>query len=280
MVYNDDISDLANKSNIDKLKELRVNNPKNILLAYRNINSIRNKFESLYSLLADKVDILTIAETKLDGSFPTNQFLIKGFHQPFRLNINRNSGGLLVYIKSSLPVKTLSNYTLPSDIQAIHFELSLKERKWLFLSIYKPPSQNSQYLLNSISDMLDYCSNHYEYKVIFGDFNMNLVKPEMNTFLNSENLTNLIRENTCFKGAGSCIDLILTNSKYSCQYSSSIETGLSDHHDLIFSMMKTKFRNSHRWCSVQKVFLKISQNSRENTCARVSFFIQLQASVN
>ena len=31
-------------------------------------------------------------------------------------------------------------------------------------------------------------------------------------------------------------------------------------------------------CSVQKVFQEISQNSQENTCARVSFLIKLQAS--
>ena len=31
-------------------------------------------------------------------------------------------------------------------------------------------------------------------------------------------------------------------------------------------------------CSVKKVFLEISQNSQENTCARVSFFIKLQGS--
>ena len=33
-----------------------------------------------------------------------------------------------------------------------------------------------------------------------------------------------------------------------------------------------------RSCSVKKVFLEISQNSQENTCARVSFLIKLQAS--
>ena len=32
-----------------------------------------------------------------------------------------------------------------------------------------------------------------------------------------------------------------------------------------------------RMCSVKKVFLKISQNSQEKTCARVSFLIKLQA---
>ena len=30
-------------------------------------------------------------------------------------------------------------------------------------------------------------------------------------------------------------------------------------------------------CSVKKVFLEISQNSQEKTCARVSFLIKLQA---
>ena len=30
-------------------------------------------------------------------------------------------------------------------------------------------------------------------------------------------------------------------------------------------------------CSVKKVFLEISQNSQENTCARASFLIKLKA---
>ena len=33
-----------------------------------------------------------------------------------------------------------------------------------------------------------------------------------------------------------------------------------------------------RRCSVNKVFLEVSQNSQENTCARISFLIKLQAS--
>ena len=35
---------------------------------------------------------------------------------------------------------------------------------------------------------------------------------------------------------------------------------------------KTDFRSNHLRCSVRKVFLKISQNSLENNCARVFFF--------
>ena len=36
----------------------------------------------------------------------------------------------------------------------------------------------------------------------------------------------------------------------------------------------TKYRSSHRWCSINKVFLKISQISQENNCARASFLIK------
>ena len=39
----------------------------------------------------------------------------------------------------------------------------------------------------------------------------------------------------------------------------------------IHSYLVELHRNSHRRCSKKKVFLKILQNSQENTCARVSF---------
>ena len=43
------------------------------------INSIRNKFELLLSIIGDKIDILKIREKKLDVLFPTNQFFIQEY---------------------------------------------------------------------------------------------------------------------------------------------------------------------------------------------------------
>ena len=63
------------------------------------------------------------------------------------------------------------------------------------------------------------------------------------SFLDSNNLTNLIKNNTCFKGKGSSIDLILTNRKYSFKYTSSYEMGLSDHHHMIYTMLKSSLIN-------------------------------------
>ena len=51
----------------------------------------------------------------------------------------------------------------------------------------------------------------------------------MMTLLNEHNLINLIKNNTCFKGESSCINLILTNQKHSFKNSTSIEADLNDH---------------------------------------------------
>ena len=66
--------------------------------------------------------------------------------------------------------------------------------------------------------------------------------PALTSFMQSFNLFNLIKTNTCFKGKGSCIGLILTNRKYCFKHSSTFETGLSDHHHLVYSMLKTCFK--------------------------------------
>ena len=73
----------------------------------------------------------------------------------------------------------------------------------------------------------------------FGDFNLEMSHPVMLSFMNNENFINLVKGNTCFKGKGSCINLILTNRRYSFKHTSSTETGPSDHHHLISSMIKT-----------------------------------------
>ena len=89
------------------LRNLRSKNAGNIIFSYLNINSIRNKFENLCELVAGNVDILCIAETKLDPSFPNSQFLIPGFHKPLRMDVSSRRGELLVYIKSFLQSEML-----------------------------------------------------------------------------------------------------------------------------------------------------------------------------
>ena len=113
----------------------------------------------------------------------------------------------------------------------------------MFLCIYRPPKQDSQYFLENLSLITDHYSSIYDNHIILGDFNMEPKNPKSASFMHYFNLYNLTKSNTCFKGSGSCIDLILTNRKYCFKHTSTFETGLSDHHHLIYLMLKTNFKN-------------------------------------
>ena len=100
--------------------------------------------------------------------------------------------------------------------------------------------------------------------MVFGDFNLEPTNPVMINFMDSQNFTNLIKNNTCFKGVGSCIDLILTNRKYCFKNTSSYETGISDHHHLIFSIMKTTFASEEPKKFVYRDYKTFSHESFKN----------------
>ena len=46
-----------------------------------------------------------ISETKLDPYFPTGQFRIHGFSEPYRFDRNGNGGGILLYIHENIASK-------------------------------------------------------------------------------------------------------------------------------------------------------------------------------
>ena len=102
-------SSIASFSRASHLCNLKSQNASNIIFSYLNINFIQDKSENLCELDAGNVDVLCIAETKLDPSFPNSQFLIPGFHKPVRMDVSSWRGGILVYIKSSLPSKMLTS---------------------------------------------------------------------------------------------------------------------------------------------------------------------------
>ncbi len=75
-----------------------------------------------------------VSETKLDDSFPSEQFVINGYKPPLRFDRNAHGGGLLVYIKQNLPSKKLTKLE-NNSIELIPFELNLVKHKWLILAI-------------------------------------------------------------------------------------------------------------------------------------------------
>ena len=66
---------------------------------------------------------------------------------------------------------------------------------------------------------------------------------------------NMMKQNTCFKyDGGSCIDLLITNSKVLFLKTNFFVTGLSDHHHMIYTILKTKFEKFEPKKSIYRNF--------------------------
>ena len=58
------------------LKKIKSQNPKKLIFGQLSVNSIRNKFESIQEIIQNTFDIFLACETKIDSSFPNQQFCI------------------------------------------------------------------------------------------------------------------------------------------------------------------------------------------------------------
>ena len=83
------------------MKNLRLTNVNKTTIRQMNINSISSKFNQLKELVLKHVDILVVCETKLDETFPSSQFHMAGFSLPYRLDRNRNGGGVMIFVREA-----------------------------------------------------------------------------------------------------------------------------------------------------------------------------------
>ena len=216
----------TNTDCFEEMKTLR------LIVGYININSIRNKFEHFSQMIRDKLDVLIIAETKLDSSFPSSQFTISGFKATIRLDITRNSEGLSVYAKEDILCRKIEGLEIPED----------RKQKWLVSPIYRSPTQDPRYFVDNVCRIIDGYTLSRENVLLIGDFNMEVGDRALDPLINAYHLPSLLKGPTCFKTSrGRSIDLILTNEKHSFMKSQSFETGFSDHHHLIYTILKSTF---------------------------------------
>ena len=86
----------SSQEGINLLHKIRVKNTDNIIVGNLNAAYLPNKIDELRFVVKDKVDILILTETKLDDSYPTNQFTIDGFSIPYRQDRNRQGEGIYI----------------------------------------------------------------------------------------------------------------------------------------------------------------------------------------
>lgn len=82
------------------------------------------------------------------------------------------------------------------------------------ISIYRPPSQNSELFLINFTMTVDSFACSYDDFLIMDDFHIETSDLFLTSFSDVNSPINLIKNNICFKSTGSCIDLTLTNRKY------------------------------------------------------------------
>ena len=214
-----------------------------LIFATLNINSIRNKFEELKSLIVGNIDVLIVTETKLDDSFPSPQFFIQGYSAPYRLDRNKRGGGILIYVREDISSKQLTKHTFNHDIEGIFLELNLNKYKLLIFGTYHPPTQEKQYYLNNISNSLDLYLRDYDRFMLIGDFNISESDSCFSDFISQYDAKNIVKEPTCFKSINnpSTIDLIVTNNPRSFWSTKAFKNSLSDFHSLVTTVLNIKY---------------------------------------
>ena len=83
----------------------------------------------LKEVVGDKIDILLISETKLDNTFPLNQFILEGFTPPYRLDRTTHGGGLMLFVREDIPYKLLSNKDQSDNVENVFVEINLRSKK-------------------------------------------------------------------------------------------------------------------------------------------------------
>ena len=136
-----------------------MDNAKSIIVAHLNINLIRSKF-----ILAESIvkvcDLFLVSESKLDSTFPMNQFHVCGF-KVFRRDPNRFGGSLILYINKNIPCGSLTDHPTFANSELIAIEIHQKKRRWLFIGICKSPSQSDNKFTNRLSLIIHYYSPKY-----------------------------------------------------------------------------------------------------------------------
>ena len=184
---------------------LRANN-----VGHGKINSKRNKFDVLSFIVDTNIDILLISQTKLDDSFSSAKFRLKGFCTPFRLDRNSKEGVVLLYFFEDIPPRFLNSGST-FNIETISVEINLRKRKWLLPCCYSPHKSLISSHLDDLLNNLGKHSNSYENLKIVGDFNVTMDDKFLLNFCEQNDLSSLMDKPTCYKNFDkpTCIELTL-----------------------------------------------------------------------
>ena len=120
------IGDSVFSNDIIKTKRQRLDNASNTIIGHLSINSFRKKFVFVKNIIK-LFDVFLVSESKLDYTFPCNQFRINDY-KTFRLD-----HGLVLYVNENIPCKPLQEHVHIPSFEIIAIEFNQNNQKWLLL---------------------------------------------------------------------------------------------------------------------------------------------------
>ena len=95
--------------------------------------------------------------------------------------------------------------------------------------------------MEQLQGISDFYNKSSQQLLVIGDFNMITSNPILSSYIENNGMHSLLKTPTCFKSwPGRCIDLTLTNMQHSFMQSQSFETGFSDCHHLLYTILKIR----------------------------------------
>ena len=170
-------------SNLQILRKLRLQYPRNPLIEYLNINSLRNKIINVRELMGRlQLDYFVISETKLDSSFPSFQFHIGDYEIKNHRDRSKSWGALIEFVKKEIISKRLKD--LETNLsETISTEITISKKKWFCMSVYRPPSSsNIDTFFTELTISLSKAVKKFDNLIIIDDLNIDITKEDCSGF--------------------------------------------------------------------------------------------------
>ena len=214
---------------------------------------------------------LFFCETKL-SNYIEHLYNIPNYNA-YHNNLSRHSGGVSLYINTKLDSKLRPELSIQEAyLEAIFVEISLASGDTIVVGqIYRRPHTDKKMFLDKLKGILDVVRNENKLCIISGDYNIDLLKAEVDnsvhdliaTFNTQLFFNTIVKPTRVTSTSATLIDHIWTNNFNNNIKNGIIYTDISDHFP-VFSVFKI---NS---CKVKDS--KISITYRDFSEANISLF--------
>ena len=107
----------------------------------------------------------------------------------------------MFYVNENIPCRELSPEQNDSNFEVISLEITLRNRKWLLIGLYKPPGQKEKGSLENLNSILNKYISKYENIILIGYFNSSVENKHLADFTTLFNLETLIKSPTSFQSS-------------------------------------------------------------------------------